>query len=627
MGLHMAHHDYRQIHVPKDMQQDWQSIVDYIAQIAQIPAALVMRVSDDKISVFTSSQSQGNPYRVGDSEGLHDELYCETVIKQQTELLVPNALTDPEWDHNPDIKLGMISYCGLPVNWPTGMPFGTICMLDSQKNSYTEMQRQLLNLFKKMLENSLAILYQQHSLERKVEERTSQLEQLNKQLTHAIDQHAAAEELIELQKNYDELTGLPNLHQLQQHFQKKCQQKYKTIAIIQLRLVNFKAINESFGFIASRNLSLQISQHLQQVITEHCYLACLAPDEYCLLFYPKEDNYIEESANFAEKLAFRCNQSFCVADEAISVVTSQGISIYPDDSQDFVDLMRQASAAASECYIQRAKFQFFNPEIESSLVSHLQIEAHLADALHNQELHLFYQPLISVSTGEVIGAEVLLRWKSHLLGHVPPERFIPIAEQSGLIIEIGYFVLRSAIQQLARWKSQYHKDFFLAINLSPIQLKDKTLVQKLAGMLQLYQLDASALELELTENIFFGAEEHSLEVLHQLTDLGIRLSLDDFGTGYSSLSYLHKYPFSTVKIDRSFISEVTHSQRSRYMVEAIISMTKSLDLTIVAEGIETQEQADFVQQCGGDIWQGFFFGLPTDHHQFLLTYLDGMKLS
>lgn len=623
----MTHNDYQQIQVPAEMQQDWQDIVDYIAHIAQIPASLVMRVSHDRISVLTSSQSQGNPYRVGDSESLRDELYCETVIKQQRELLVPNALTDPEWDHNPDIKLGMISYCGLPVNWPTGVPFGTICMLDNRENSYTEIQRQLLSLFKKMLENSLAILYQQHSLERKVEERTAQLQQLNKQLTQAIDQHAAAEELIELQKNYDELTGLPNLHQLQHHFQHKQQQWPNPIAIIQLRLVNFKTINESFGFVASRNLSLQISQHLQQVITEHCYLACLAPDEFCLLFYPEGDNYIEQSASFAEKLAFRCNQSFCVQDETIGVITSLGVSIYPDDSQDFVNLLRQASAAASECYLQRAKFQFFNPEIESTLVSRLQIEAHLADALRKQELHLFYQPLISVSTGEVIGAEVLLRWKSAILGHVPPERFIPIAEQSGLIIEIGYFVLRNAIQQLAHWKSQYRKDFFLAINLSPIQLKDKTLVQKLTGMLQLYQLAPSALEIELTENVFFGEEEHSLEVLNQLTDLGVRLSLDDFGTGYSSLSYLHKYPFSTVKIDRSFIAEIAHSQRSRYMVEAIVSMTKSLDLTIIAEGIETQEQADFVQQCGGDIWQGFFFGLPTDSHQFLLNYLDGMKLS
>lgn len=616
----------RNMNVPEHVQQDWQGIVDYIARIARIPASLVMRVYPERITVFSSSQSPGNPYQPGDSETLQGELYCEHVIARQEELLIPNALKDQSWDQNPDIKLGMISYCGLPVNWPNGEPFGTICMLDHKENSYTQIQRELLHLFRKMIENSLAILYQQYLLEEKVEQRTQELETLNHRLSQAIDQHAAAEEIIHIQKHYDELTGLPNLAQLEKQFQQQVCQHYTPVAVMTLRLNSLKAINDSYGLVAGRELVLQVSQRLKQLAPEHCYLACLALDEFCFLVQPSDEHCIEQVVAFADKLATHLALAFDLKHEHVTLSWSKGIALYPDDSQDFMDLMRKSSAAASECLQRKARYQFFNPAIESTLISRLQIENHLADALQNNELSLHYQPLTDIASGQVHGAEVLLRWNSHVLGRVPPDRFIPLAEQSGQIIEIGYFVLRTAIQQLARWKQQYHSDFYLAVNLSPVQLRDSGLVQKLAGMLSLYDLSPDALEIELTENVFFGEEEQALDVLKQLSDMGVRLSLDDFGTGYSSLSYLHKFPFSTVKIDRSFIASVPKSERCCHLVKAIVSMAKSLNLTVIAEGIENQQQADFIQACEGDIWQGFFFGCPVDHREFCRQYLGGMQL-
>ena len=216
---------------------------------------------------------------------------------------------------------------------------------------------------------------------------------------------------------------------------------------------------------------------------------------------------------------------------------------------------------------------------------------------------------------------MLIRWHNPTLGQVSPTEFIEIAEHSGQIIELGYFVLRSALKQLAYWRELYNQDFYLAINMSPIQLKDSYLVDKIVNLLELYKIPGHLLEIELTENALIHDTVCAQDVLSKLNQHGIRLSLDDFGTGYSSLSYLQHYPFNSVKIDRSFICNLDTSEQSRQLVSTIIAMANNLQLSLVAEGVENQFQADFVATQGANIWQGYYLGKPVDADDFAQQYL------
>lgn len=287
-----------------------------------------------------------------------------------------------------------------------------------------------------------------------------------------------------------------------------------------------------------------------------------------------------------------------------------------------MDLSRKSSAALSHCEMgNNNSYKFFNQKMESELSSRIQMESLLRGALKRDELSLHYQPFVSTQSKSVVGAEVLIRWNNPTLGQVSPAEFIEIAEHSGKIIEIGYFVLRSALKQLAYWRELYNRDFYLAINMSPIQLKDSYLVDKIVSLLELYNIPGHLLEIELTENALIHDAAYAQEVLSKLNQHGIRLSLDDFGTGYSSLSYLQYYPFNSVKIDRSFIRNLDTSEQSRQLVNTIIAMANNLQLSLVAEGVENQFQADFVAKQGADIWQGYHLGKPVDANEFAQQYL------
>jgi EAL domain-containing protein (putative c-di-GMP-specific phosphodiesterase class I) len=248
------------------------------------------------------------------------------------------------------------------------------------------------------------------------------------------------------------------------------------------------------------------------------------------------------------------------------------------------------------------------------------MESLMDSALLNDQFHVEYQPFKDIISGEIIGAEALLRWESPILGRIPPQQFIGVAEQSGLIHELGYFVLRTAIEQVAYWNSNFNKDFYIAVNLSPIQFKDERLPKKIEELLKFYKVSPKSLEIELTESVFFDDQEKILESLNEMNELGIDISLDDFGTGFSSLSYLAKFPFSTVKIDSSFIKNVEHSDKSRKLVSAIISMANSLGLLVVAEGIENLQQANFVKEQKADTWQGYYFGKPVKSVDFVESH-------
>ena len=620
------------ISIPDDVFSGWQQSVDLIARICNIPASLIMRLHNQDIEVFVASQTDYNPYHTGDKERLGKGLYCETVIKNNEELLVPNALIDPVWDHNPDLPLGMISYCGLPILWPSGEPFGTICLLDNKENTYNTQQRQLLHRFQKAIEASLTILYQKSELERAnanleahVHQRTSELEKLNHRLSQEIDNRASAEKVIYYQKHYDDLTGLPNKKLLQEKLEEMKHSSNSPLlaAVLQIGINNMKMINDSFGYKAGDAVIQAVTKRLKHHTPTASFLGHLSGDQFIILHVAAEQAPVEEAAQLASKLCQLFKKPVVTEHQIIPLSVSIGISIYPNDSFDIDELLQKASAARS---FKRAttdnQYQFFNMSMQSQLSTRLNIESQLTNALQNQELVLHYQPFICTQTGKIVGAEALLRWNSPVLGNVPPDQFIPIAEQGGQIISIGSFVLRSAIRQASIWQKEHQLEAYVAVNLSPIQFRDSELATQIIELLTLYELPPHCLEVEITEGVLLQDEAQAFTILSTLTKYGVRVSLDDFGTGYSSLSYLQKFPFDTVKIDRSFIAGLAQSHRNQELVKAIIAMARNLKLHVVAEGIETLDQAYFITEAQCEIGQGYLYGKPDLPEVFIQLLLN-----
>ncbi|WP_421869687.1 bifunctional diguanylate cyclase/phosphodiesterase [Motiliproteus sp.] len=625
--------DTRQLAVPEQMLQHWQKTVDLIAEIAEIPASLVMRVHEQQIEVFATSHSDGNPYPVNEMANLNTGLYCETVIQTRQELLVPNALTDQDWNQNPDIELGMISYYGLPLNWPDGQPFGTLCMLDGKENHYNRRSKELLARFRETLEADLKILYQQHQLilnnqqlEQRVKQRTVELEKLNHRLASEIDRRNAAESVLEHNRRFDPLTGLPNrasltdtLGNMIQHYASSRQQ----LAVICLGPRNFKSVNHSYGHMIGDELLKALGQRLQSGLTIEHSVARGNGDEFLILLPCAAAT--DAAMQLLQQLTQRLSPAFEIDHHQISLSFNAGIAVAPTDSTEPLALLQKASAAMAVSKEQDQPYCFFSQQTQAELDKRYQLESYMVDALRNSELSVHYQPVVSVQSRQIIGAEALLRWNNPQLGTIGPEQFIAIAEKTGQINEIGNFVLRSAIQQAKQWQDRLGRPFSIAINISPIQISDPRLVQQIDQLLRCYDLDPRSLELEVTEGVLLQDSYQAEIVLRQLRDLHIRVSLDDFGTGYSSLSYLQKYAFDTLKIDRSFITDSHSNAQDRELARAIIALARKLNLKVIAEGVETEQHHRFIQQENCDYGQGYWYGVPVPADTFDADYIGSSR--
>ncbi|MFV7785178.1 putative bifunctional diguanylate cyclase/phosphodiesterase [Shewanella marisflavi] len=620
-----------QLGVPDEMFNGWQQTLDLLSEIVDTPAILIMRVTDKDISVFTSSQHPDNPYKRHDTEGLGHGLYCETVIKNQSELVVPNALKDKEWDSNPDIKLGMIAYCGLPLTWPNGDPFGTLCMLDNHERDYGRTFRHLLARFQNAINANLASLYQSAKLlhlnqilETKVQERTLELTKLSKKLLSEIEHRTAIENSLQFHKDHDPLTGLANrLGFINQLSQQLSQADELNTYVIYFGLRNFKSINESHGYVIGDKVLQLFSQRIKGILHKDNLFARIAGAEFVIAH--RGTNPLE--LPLINSIIQTANIPFALANFSINIPCCIGVAIAPTDAQDAAELMQKAGAAMSISKSDGTPYSFFNKLTQTNIERRCLLESHLVDALKNQELSLHYQPLFSLQHQGVIGAEVLLRWHSPLLGDVPPDQFISLAENNGQIIAIGNFVLHTAIEQAAQWLCRDpSQQFRVAINISPLQFRDVDFADYIANLLSLYQLPPSSLELEITEGVLLQDEQLAKHIIDRLQTLGVKISLDDFGTGYSSLSYLQKYSFDTLKIDRCFITNLEKNEQDRELTRAIIAMGKKLTLNVIAEGVETQAQDDFIRQEECDFGQGYLYGKPTDAISFEHCYLTNKQI-
>ncbi|MGD8592736.1 MAG: GGDEF domain-containing phosphodiesterase, partial [Gammaproteobacteria bacterium] len=306
----------------------------------------------------------------------------------------------------------------------------------------------------------------------------------------------------------------------------------------------------------------------------------------------------------------------------IFLTPSVGIALFPDDTDDYDELLKFADTAVHHAKRQGGTYQFYHRGMNVDSANRLKMENALRRALDRQEFKLYYQPQINLGTGQITGAEALLRWKPNNQDMVYPEQFIPLLEETGLIISVGEWVLRSACYQLRVLQNTVQSPIPISVNLSPMQFRHKDLVGMIESVLEETGIDAHWLELEITETSVMEDPEHALGTLKQLYGMGIRLAVDDFGTGYSSLSYLKKFPLDVLKIDRSFVSDLAHDLDDAAIVDSIIAMAHRLNLKVIAEGIENQGQLDFLQNHECDIGQGFYYSkpMPADHLAELLIH-------
>ena len=411
--------------------------------------------------------------------------------------------------------------------------------------------------------------------------------------------------------NYDSLTELPNralcMDRITGALQRASRENRK-VAVVFLDLDHFKEINDSLGHAVGDDLLKAASQRLLSCLRRGDTLARLGGDEFVIVL---ED--LQEDMNVVsvmEKIIETFSQPFTVAEYSVTTTVSLGACVYPMDGNDVQTLMRNADAAMYRAKESgRNTYQFYQPEMNALSLRRLSLVNELRAALQQQQFEVHYQPQLRTDDRSILGVEALIRWKHPVLGNVTPAEFIPIAESSGLIIDIGKWVLHSAAGQMVRWHRYGHR-LRVAINLSAVQFRQQDLAEQIAAIAQRYQLPPECLELELTESMLMRDVEGAIAQMKRLKAMGFRLAIDDFGIGYSSLNYLRKFPLDVLKIDRSFVDEVTRDKDDMAITLAILSMAKTLGLTVVAEGVETQEQYQFLLENGCDEVQGYLFSPP-----------------
>lgn len=425
-----------------------------------------------------------------------------------------------------------------------------------------------------------------------------------------------AEEDLRLLANYDQLTGLPNRTLFQDRLDHALRQAHRNrnmVALLFLDLDRFKHINDSLGHHVGDQLLKAVSSRLTQAIRDGDTVARLGGDEFIIILEGLQKT--KAATVIAEKLLAAFERPFALENFSLNVSPSIGISLYPDDAEEALELLKFADTAMYHAKsLGRNNFQFYTAKLNAYAVRHVQLEAGLKQALDRDEFYLLYQPKFCVHTGKLTGMEALLRWESQDLGPISPAEFIPLAEETGLVNAIGQWVLLSVCSQLERWQNQGLEAVPIAINISAKQLQTD-IISSIEVALAMHGLAADLLEIELTESAVMQQPLESVEILNQLKGLGLSLAVDDFGTGYSSLAYLKRFPLNTLKIDREFVRDITKDPDDAAITSAIIVLAHSLELQVVAEGVETQAQLNFLAAQGCDQAQGFLLGRPMTEAQ------------
>ena len=457
-------------------------------------------------------------------------------------------------------------------------------------------------------------------------------------LVRDITERKQAEEQIAYLAYHDSLTGLPNNRLFKDRLKQgiaHAQRHNTKLAVMFLDLDRFKLINDTMGHDVGDKLLQVTADRLTETIRGTDSLAMnkspllnrsvarLGGDEFTLLLEDIEDT--KSVARIAERMTKSISKPIMLGEQEVYTSTSIGIAIFPEDGREVDTLLKNADAAMYYAKEQgRNNFQFFTKEMNESSIQQLVLENSLRKAINNNELHLYYQPQVSVVTGQLVGMEALIRWIHPEKGFISPGLFIPVAEETGLIMQIGEWVIQEACRQASEWYKSGYKPVRVSVNLSAKQLKDERLPDIIASNIFDTGLEPKYLGVELTESAIILEPEMALSRLQNIKSLGVKLSLDDFGTGYSSLSYLKRFPIDTLKIDQAFIRDVKNDHEDAALVKAIISMAHGLGMDVVAEGVELEEQLEFLGANACDTIQGFLFSrpVPAEEIESMLSKVD-----
>jgi diguanylate cyclase (GGDEF)-like protein/PAS domain S-box-containing protein len=477
------------------------------------------------------------------------------------------------------------------------------------------------------------ILVRRDGFETPIEDCASPIHDREGQATGAVvvfrDVSAARAMALEMihSAHHDFLTGLPNRMLLSDRVNQVialAQRHGKKVAVLFLDLDGFKHINDSLGHAVGDKLLQSIAECLVDCVRGSDTVSRQGGDEFVVLL--SEVEHSEDAAITARRMLHAVAQVHPVGQHDLHITTSIGLSVFPDDGLDAETLIKNADTAMYQAKENgRQSFQFFKPAMNVRAVERQSIEEALRTALERKELALHYQPKINLRTGAITGAEALIRWTHPTRGPVSPGRFIPVAEDCGLILPIGNWVLREACRQATAWLEAGLPLASIAVNISAMEFRHETFLEGIFAALEDTRLNPKFLELELTESVLMKRAESAASVLQTLRASGVQLAIDDFGTGFSSLSYLRKFPIDALKIDQSFVRQISTAPDETTIVTAIISMGRSLNLRVIAEGVETQEELSFLQAHQCDEAQGYYFGRPVHPEQFAKLLETGVR--
>jgi diguanylate cyclase (GGDEF)-like protein/PAS domain S-box-containing protein len=440
-----------------------------------------------------------------------------------------------------------------------------------------------------------------------------------------ITERRMQEEHILHQAHYDFLTELPNrflsLDRLSQLINES-HRSHERVAVLFLDLDDFKKINDTLGHDTGDKVLKETASRLRSVLRSGDTVGRLGGDEFIILL--RGLTQAAEAQPVAKTLLSNFTEAFRIDSRDLVLTASIGIAIYPDDGDNLSELLRNADSAMYHSKEQgRNAYSYFTEEMNQGVSRRLLLEEQMHGALNRGEFSLCYQPKVDLNSGMIVGAEALLRWHNPVLHEVPPKDFIPIAEQTGLIVSIGKFVLDEALDMAVVCRHRFAESFTMALNLSPRQFRDPNLVEYIEQATRSRALSATALELEITEGVLMSGHTYIDEALAALSDLGVNIAMDDFGTGYSSLSYLRSYPFDVLKIDREFVNDIIEDPADRELVNAAIAMAHGLGLKVVAEGVETEAQLKFLASQGCEYGQGYLFSKPVAADKLTALLAEG----
>jgi diguanylate cyclase (GGDEF)-like protein len=471
-----------------------------------------------------------------------------------------------------------------------------------------------------------------NQLEQKVQQRTAQLEETIDLLNLEITQHQKTQGQLSHQALHDALTGLPNRILFMEHLTKAIQRHRRNpeylFAVLFIDLDRFKIINDSWGHAVGDQLLIAISRLLQECSRDLDTVARLSGDEFTILVEDLRDH--QDAIAIAERLLDKLTSPIHLSDQKVFSGASIGIVLGASDYQDGLELLRDADIAMYRAKaLGKGRYAVFDQEMYDQTIRLSQLETNLRSALEHQDFVLYYQPIVSLETSKLIGFEALVRWQHPQKGIIAPGEFIAIAEDTGLIIPIGEWVLHKACQQLHTWQSELPEaeNLHISVNLSSKQIKQFDFVDKLSQILADTGLQGTSLKLELTETMLMDQGEKTIELLTQIKQQQVQLSIDDFGTGYSSLSYLHRFPVDTLKIDRSFVNQITADGNNCEIVKTIVTLAHSLGMKAIAEGVETAQQVTHLTNLGCEAAQGYFFAKPLSQMEAELLIGNNSLLS